>query len=84
MPGFYRKRTSQSYGMTFKGRSLRGEEETQDVATFGAGQAGWVPAFEGVDEVAGGVDEAQFPAGRQVIEGARSVLATEDERWRAG
>ena len=65
--------------MTGAGGALGGEEGAQDGAAFGAGEAGRRGGVERVDEVAGGVGEAVFPAGGDVVEGAGLAVAAEGE-----
>ena len=72
-------RRSDAHGLTGAGGLVGGEEEAQNCAAFGPGQAGRAAVVEGVDEMAGGVDEALLPAGGDVVEGTGLAVAAEGE-----
>ena len=72
-------RRSDAHSLTGAGGLVGGEEGAEDCAAFGACQAGRSAVVEGVDEMAGGVNETLLPAGRDVVEGAGLAVAAEGE-----
>ena len=61
-----------------------GEKGVEGGAAFCCAQAGRDAAVVSVDEMAGGVDEAVLPAGRDVVEGVGLAVAAEGDGWRDG